>query len=318
MKILFIGYSNVFKKRIIPILNKLEFIDAICIAKYKNQNWDNSYNVITKPLELYDNYEDAFAKSNANIAYISTTNNSHYLWAKFSLMAGIHTIIDKPATIHFSEAKELLDIAKQKNILVSESTVYLYHPQFSKINELMAVNNFIPKLLTAHFSFPPMDKSNFRYNKDLGGGAFLDTIPYAISIGRYIFNSNPEFSKYIINEKSDSDVEISYSLLLKYSSGRSLIGHFGFNSEYINRINILGSNFFIDIDRVFTIPESKRNVIKVMSNNVFSETKVDEGNAFLLYLNFIVNSIKNNSFNKLYEDFYNDSYSKNFIIKNNL
>jgi len=317
MKILFLGYSNVFKKRIIPIINNLKFIHSVIIAKYKDQKWDDSYKEINKNLELFDDYDEAFAKSNADLSYISTINSTHYQLAKKSLMSGFHTIIDKPATINFSETKELLEIAKQKKLLVSESTVYLYHPQFSKMKKLMSDNNFTPKLITAHFSFPPMDKSNFRYKKNLGGGAFLDTGPYAVSIGRYLFESNPVFSKIIINESTEEDVEISYTLVLKYSKGRSLIGHFGFNTEYINRISVLGNKFCIDIDRVFTVPDSIKNVIKLKSNNNYSEIHVDMGNTFQLYLNHIGYCLENNLFEKLYNDLYDDAYSRNLIMENN-
>lgn len=317
MKILFIGYSNVFKKRIIPIINELKFIDSVSIAKYKDQKWDDTYKGINKTLELFDNYDDAFVYSKSDISYISTINSSHYQLAKDSLFSGLHTIIDKPATINFSETKELLEIAKQKKLLVTESTVYLYHPQFSKIKKLMFENNFTAKLATAHFSFPHMDKSNFRYNKDFGGGAFLDTSPYAVSIGRYLFESRPEFSKIIINESTEDDLETSYSLVLKYSNGRSLVGHFGFNTEYINRINILGSNFYIDLDRVFTVPDSIKNVIKLRSNNNYSEIDVEKGNTFQLYLNYIGDCLENNSFEKLYQDLYDDAFSRNLILDNN-
>ena len=254
MKILFIGYSNLVKKRILPILDRLDDIDSLCVAKSGNRSWDNILELTSKPIELFDNYEKAIRNSKSSIAYISTTNDSHFIWAKATLNAGIHTIIDKPATISLSETKELLKIARDKKLLLSESTVYLYHPQFNSLREIMKKNKASPKLLTAHFSFPPLDTDNFRYRKDLGGGAFLDTSPYAVSLGRYFFNSLPDQSYYIENESSDDGIDISYSLLLKYSNGRALIGHFGFNTEYVNRLNILGDKISIDVDRIFTIP----------------------------------------------------------------
>src|ERR1035437_6550090 len=121
MKILFIGYSNVLKKRILPILEKLEFIDSISIAKFENQVWDDFYKSVSKPIELFDNYDEAIFKSKASIAYITTTNNSHFTWAKATLGAGMHTIIDKPATISLFETKELLQIARNNDLLLSES-----------------------------------------------------------------------------------------------------------------------------------------------------------------------------------------------------
>jgi predicted dehydrogenase len=316
MKVLFIGYSNLLKKRILPVLDKLEFIDSVAIAKFVDQPWDDLYKSISKPIELFDNYKDAIIKSNGSIAYITTTNNSHFLWAKTVLNAGMHTIIDKPATIRFSETEELIDIAKSKGLLLSESTVYTYHPQLLLIKNIIKQNNTTPKLLTAHFSFPPMDANNFRYKKELGGGALLDTSPYAVSIGRFFFEAVPEQCNYLENAILDDGLEISYSLLMKYSNGRALIGHFGFNTEYVNRLNILGERISIDADRIFTIPDSMTNIIRVKVNNQNSEVIAPCGNTFELYLNAIGDSIKTNEFERFYNDMYMDAYARELIYSN--
>lgn len=316
MKILFIGYSNLLKNRILPILDKLEFIDSVCIAKFVDQSWDDTYKSINKPVELYDNYEDAILKSKASLAYISTTNNSHFIWAKETLNAGMHTIIDKPATIHLHETNELIDIARSHQLLVSESTVYLYHPQFELLNKIISKEKSSPKLLTVQFSFPPLDKNNFRYIKKMGGGAFLDTSPYAVSIGRYFFAEVPIQCNYLVNNTLDDGLEISYSLLLKYTNGKALMGHFGFNTEYINRLNILGEHINIDIERIFTIPDTVLNPIKIRADNKSYEIIAPCGNTFELYLNQIGKFIADKSFNKVYKDIYLDALSRDLINKN--
>lgn len=318
MKILFIGYSNVLKKRILPILDRLEFIDSISIAKFSDQSWDDVYKSVSKPVEIFDNYEDAIYKSHASIAYITTTNNSHFIWAKTTLNAGMHTIIDKPATIHLYETEELIQIAKERRLLLSESIVYTYHPQLYLIKNILQQNNSTPKLLTAHFSFPPMDKNNFRYHKELGGGAYLDTSPYAVSIGRYFFDSMPEQCNLVENDTLPDGLEISYSLLLKYSLGRSLIGHFGFNTEYVNRLNILGDRMCIDIDRIFTIPETDTNQIRVRVENQQYEVTAACANTFELYLNEIGKSLDRKAYDKFYKDMHMDSFSRELIFNNKI
>jgi predicted dehydrogenase len=316
MKILFIGYSNVLKNRVFPFLDQIQGIDTVCIAKYEHQDWDDKYKIINKPVELFDNYDIAIQQSKATLAYISTTNNSHYDWAKKTLEAGIHTVIDKPATILLNESLELLNIAKDKQLLLSEATVYAYHPQLEVINSIFEKERSIPKLITALFSFPPLDKGNFRYNKYLGGGAFLDTSPYAVSIGRFFFKDAPEQCFYSVNDADQDGLEISYSVLLKYSRNRSLIGHFGFNTEYVNRLNIIGDKVIIDVDRIFTIPDTFSNTIKVKANNHTYEVNVPCGNTFLIYLNRIIESIESNRLSLFYNDMHIDALSRDKIINN--
>ncbi len=162
MELLIIGYSNLFKNRILPIIDELDFIKSVSIAKYSKQTWDDTYKIINKPVTLYDNFENALDNFNGKLAYISTTNQSHYEWAKKTLERGIHTIVDKPATIYLEETEELLKIAKNKNVLLSESTVYLYHPQFRLITDYLNENKLYPTQITFQFSFPPLNKDNFR------------------------------------------------------------------------------------------------------------------------------------------------------------
>lgn len=316
MKILFIGYSNVLKKRIISILDKLDFIDSVCIAKFIDQKWDDFDKSTSKPIEFFDNYEDAISNSNASIAYITTTNNSHFIWAKETLNAGMHTMIDKPATIHLNETEELILLGRNRKLLVSESTVYTYHPQLNLIKNILNKEHSVAKLLTAHFSFPPLDANNFRYHKELGGGAFLDTGSYAVSIGRFFFNAAPEQCFYVENTALKDGLEISYSLLLKYPNGRALIGHFGFNTEYINRLNVLGEKICIDVEPIYTIPDTLTNHIKVRANNHSYEVIAPNGNTFELYLNAIGKCLIDKEYDKFYNDMYIDAFSRNLINNN--
>ena len=315
MKILFIGYSNLIKKRIFPILNDLPGIDTVCIAKYALQSWDDEYKQIRQEVELYDDYASAIEYSKADLAYISTTNNSHFELAISTLKANMHTVIDKPATLQLNETEELINIAKQKNLLLSESVVYLYHPQLDLIKSLFENEKTEPKRLTVMFSFPPLNHDNFRYKKELGGGAFFDTGAYAASIGRYFFNSQAEEAYYIENESREDGLDLSYSLLLKYPGGKSVAGHFGFTTEYINRLNILSEKMNIDVDRIFTIPDNIENVIRVCSNNKSYEVIAKTGNTFKIYLEHILENIGNNKFNHLYSSMLSDAVTRDIITK---
>ena len=114
-----------------------------------------------------------------------------------------------------------------------------------------------PNKITATFSFPPLDKDNFRYYTKYGGGALNDLGPYAVSIGRVIFDSEPcELICRICGRDGKDNIETAFSMLAVYPENRIMVGHFGFESEYKNHINILGLNCSIDSERIFTIPDN--------------------------------------------------------------
>ena len=72
-------------------------------------------------------------------------------------------------------------------------------------------------------------------------------------------------------------------MLAVYPENRIMVGHFGFESEYKNHINILGLNFTLDIERIFTIPEDLENKIMVQFSNVKKRSKLPK----LIVLNYL-------------------------------
>lgn len=68
----------------------------------------------------------------------------------------------------------------------------------------------------------------------------MDTAPYAVSVGRYFFGSRPEKISCVVSERQQDGLDIEYSLMMSYPDGKTMIGHFGFNTEYINQVHLMG------------------------------------------------------------------------------
>jgi predicted dehydrogenase len=313
--ILFLGYSNFLKARILPIVESLD-ISLVSIAKFSEQSWDDELQKYTYPIVLYDNYEDALNHFQGNIVYVSTVNSTHYQYALSCLEKGFHVVIDKPATTQLGEAVHLINVAKRKNLLIGEATVYLMHPQFLLIEEIFVKNNDLPKHITAHLSMPPFKNDNFRYRKELGGGAILDTAPYAVSLGRHFFKEIPVYVQSVVNERANDGLELEYSLIMKYGSGKSLIGHFGFNTEYINQLMILGTRTNISFNRAFTIPDDLENIIHIAHQNVSSELHSKTGNNYQLFLEKYLKTLDVGNYEDFYADLLLDAQAKEMIVNN--
>lgn len=311
--ILFLGYSNLLKQRILPILPLTGF-RKVGIAKYEGQEWDNYLDALPYDVTIFDNFERGLEGFSSDIVYVSTVNSTHYMIAKQVLEAGMNVIVDKPATMTANEADSLLGLAKQGKLLCAESTVYLEHPQFSRVREVFVQNGDSPKLLTVHFSMPPFLSGNFRYRKDLGGGALLDTLPYAVSICRYFFHDYPERVEGIISERNPDGLDLEYSLLLVFPGGRTMVGHFGFNTEYMNHVSIIGNRTNVSFDRVFTIPDTLENVIRVDHMNEHDEIYVARGNNFRNFFDRIESALDEGDYSKFEEDLRYDAIVRQQII----
>ena len=313
--ILFLGYSNLLKARILPILSKAGFT-SVGIAKYSGQEWDEEYRKCDIPVTCYDSYEEGLKHFQGVLVYVSTVNSTHIAYATAALNAGFHVIIDKPAAESYENAKRLVEMAREKHLFVGESTVYLEHPQLDTVKQIFSDNNDAPKLLTVHFTMPPFQPNNFRYQKSLGGGAIMDTAPYAVSVARYFLGGEPEQVSCVVNERQADGLDIEYSLLMQYPDGKAMIGHFGFNTEYINQVFLLGNRTNVTINRIFTIPDTLENEIQVTHMNEQSIVKAPAGNNFELYLRRTLQTLSTDNYESACEALLSDAKVKQMIFEN--
>lgn len=65
----------------------------------------------------YSSYEAMLADPEIDVVHICSPNFLHFPQAKQALLAGKHVVCEKPLTITAAQAKELVDLAKEKNLV---------------------------------------------------------------------------------------------------------------------------------------------------------------------------------------------------------
>jgi predicted dehydrogenase len=303
MKLLLIGYSKIAQRRVLPALAAAG-ITQVDVASRSRAG------AATLPEgasgRVFDDYEAALAESEADLVYVSTVNSTHAEWAKRALQNGYHVIVDKPATTRLDDARRLVKLAQRQGRCLAESTVYGYHPQIAVAKQAFAEADSRPTRLTATFSFPPLPADNFRYKAACDGGALWDLGPYAITPGRIFFGEDPQEIACRITSEGD-EVETSFSILMTYSDGRSMVGHFGFNTGYRNRLDILGPRVTVTIDRVFTAPANLANEVHINQNNQSKIITVPPADQFALFLRAVVSAIETGQHQGLADDLLSDA-----------
>tara|TARA_Y100001954_G_scaffold233660_1_gene287433 strand:- start:903 stop:1850 length:948 start_codon:yes stop_codon:yes gene_type:complete len=311
MKILVLGNSNIFQRRILPALNKLAEITSIDLAS--NTNSGASLNSI-KIRKIYKSYDKALNDSDAKVIYISLINSLHYEFGRKALLLGKHLIIDKPLTNNNTHTLSLLNLAKEKSLCIAEATVYEFHKQVELLKAMSSKEGTNPKAIAVNFSFPPFEIDNYRFNKKLGGGAIEDLGPYALSPGRLFFNSTPIKITALSNDVID-DLCTGFSFLAEYPNKRSLFGHCGFHTPYINKLSLISSQQILEIERIFTTPPNMQNKIIQKTKTGVKEINIDECDSFEVFLINVLQSIKSNCFHSFYNQIEMDNFAINLLRK---
>jgi predicted dehydrogenase len=305
MDVLILGLSSVVTRRVLPALKSLSQIGHIEVATRKSadpvtrKSWTN--------VALYEDYAEALRRSRAEMVYVSLVNSEHARWTQAALESGKHVVVDKPAFLGRELAGRMVELAAKHDVCLAEATVFGYHPQVRIARQLLEEVGSAPTRISMVLSFPPMDPGNFRYQAALGGGAIWDIGPYLVATSRLFFGCEPSTVDCRVLARNDANVEIAFSAVGTFPEGRSLVGHFGFDTAYVNRLQLIGRSHIAEIERAFTTPPDYANTIRVTSPKGASAIDIAPADAFQCFFEYLLMRIEASDWSSLASDLLADS-----------
>jgi len=304
LKILILGYSSIFKKRILNFLIKKNI--KFCIASKSSVQKEK------KAFDWYRNYNDALNHSNANLVYISLPNSLHYYWAKKALNKNYHVIVDKPICNNYSEAKNLIKIAKRKKKLLAEATFFNYHKQFDQaLKSLNGTKNI--KLINTNFIIPMPKKNSFRMSKKLSGGCLMDMSPYAAATAR-LLGLGKLIKMHTNINKNKQGLITSFKVLCKFQKNY-YFGYFCFGGEYKNNMILFSKNKHIELNNIFSPPSNKNLKILTKQNNSLYVSKIRKSDVFENFFKQVKYYYNKKKFNFYYKTILEDAKFREKLIK---
>ena len=126
-----------------------------------------------------DNVEELFDRVNA--VNIALPHEYHYEYAKKALEHGLHVLCEKPLALKKSEAEELFEIAKEKNLVLMEAVKTAYAPGFIRLLA-MAKSGVIGTIMDVEAAFTRIiPEHNVReFNDYEYGGSFTEYGSYTL------------------------------------------------------------------------------------------------------------------------------------------
>ena len=187
------GFKNVENAKLKAIASK----NRDKLDKFKKRfNLDENY--------CFSNYADLIESNDIDIVYITLPHSMHYENILKCFKKNKNVIVEKPAVISLEQIKNLKNNFNKK-IFFAEAFMYRYHPQITKVIELIKKNyignltemksyygiNLMKKKFLYFFTKNKrIDKNHRLFNKKLGGWRNIRSRLLPI-INEY-FNSLPE------------------------------------------------------------------------------------------------------------------------------
>jgi predicted dehydrogenase len=224
------------------------------VASRKQEN-ARAFANIFKAARVYESYEQLLKDPDIDVVYIATPQDTHKDLAMMCLEAGKPILCEKPFTINIQEAKEVINLARQKQLFCMEAMWMRFMPLIREVKARIDRGEIGEvKMLTADFGYPvAFDRNSRFFNPQMGGGALLDRGVYCLSLAYYLLGAPSDVvSSAAIGETGVDELS---SIILNYSQDKLALLSQSIRTYSSNEAVILGTKGKIRIHELFIKPE---------------------------------------------------------------
>ena len=289
IKIGVLGCSSIAERSILPILKNSNYFELISVAAQNPAKGE----LFAKKFECNTcSYKELLSDNQIQAVYVSLPVSLHYEWGKKCIERGKHLLLEKTFTLYYDQARDIIASALSRNLVAMEALMYVYHPLFTKVHELVGSGTVGSiRHIDACFGFPDLPKENIRNYKELGGGAILDALVYPLSFCLSMSKIRPKSINYNIITHEKYNIDARGFVRLDWDDFSASI-NFGFGFMYRNMYSIWGDQGYLSADRVFSRPENFSSSISVVRRDVTESIEVEAANHFDLMLTAFYQKIK--------------------------
>lgn len=231
--------------------------------------------------KVFSSYGELLESSEINAVYLPLPPALHFKWAKKALENGKHIFLEKPSTTSAGDTRELLEIAGEKGLAVHENYMFQFHNQIAEIQDIVKGGKIGDvRLYRIAFGFPQRQKNDFRYNKELGGGALLDCGGYTIKLASMLLGKTAQLKYSNLNYTDEFDVDIYGSAAMVNDKGVTAQLSFGMDNSYKCELEVWGSKGFIRTGRILTAPDGFEPAAEVTVGNETEIIKLSADDTF--------------------------------------
>ena len=143
-------------------------------------------------LKSYGSYEELVMDPDVDLIYIASPHSHHYEHAKLCLTHGKHVLCEKAFTANTAQAREIIELAKAKNLFLGEAVWTRFMP-FVKLFRDLIRQGTIGEVQAVLCGFgQELSHVDRMTNPALAGGALLDLGIYPLTFATLVLGTEIE------------------------------------------------------------------------------------------------------------------------------
>lgn len=212
-KVAVIG-CGVWGRNIVRNFYNLNVLDTVCDMDDENlKKVVNEYSNVKVTKDL----NEVIANKDITGVAIVTPSHTHYKIVKEMLLAGKHVYVEKPISTVADEAKELMELANERDLVLMVGHLLLYHPAVNRLKML------IDEGALGEVVYAQSDRLNVNYFKN-DRSVMWDLAPHDVSMISYVTGKEPKRVISAIGCSSDKNEIMDITHIgIEFEDG--VIGH---------------------------------------------------------------------------------------------
>ncbi len=197
----------------------------------------------------YGSYEELLADPEVDLVYVALPHSHHHRWTLAALEKGHHVLCEKAFAVNEAQAREMIDRARAKGLLLAEAIWTRYMPSRKIIDDIVASGS-IGRVLTVDANLGyKVDMNERMVAPELAGGALLDLTVYPLNFASMVLGDDiARIDAHMV--PTATGVDGQDSVTLTYADGRMATMFTTMHTMTDRRGLICGTEGFIMVENI--------------------------------------------------------------------
>jgi len=225
----------------------------------------------------HSSYEALVADPEVDVVYVATPHPMHRDNAILALEAGKPVLVEKPFTMSSTEARDIVAVAREKQLFAMEAMWTRFLPHVAVIREWLS-QGALGEIVTVsadHGQWFAEDPEFRLFAPELGGSALLDLGIYPVSFASMVLGTPNRIVS--ISDPAFTGVDAQTSMLFGYQSGAQAVLTCTLRAYSPTTASIVGTDARIEIDGDFYAPTSVKLIPRVGEPTLVRSEHVGRG-----------------------------------------
>lgn len=197
----------------------------------------------------YDSYEELLADLDVDLVYVALPHSHHHRWTIAALEAGHHVLCEKAFAANERQAREMIECARERGLLLAEAIWTRYMPSRKMIEEIVSSGE-IGEVTTVAANLGYRVDGNARMTDPaLAGGALLDLTVYPLNFASMVLgNRIRRIAASMV--PAETGVDGQDNVMIEYESGQMASLFSTMYAMTDREGQILGTKGFITVENI--------------------------------------------------------------------